>query len=72
MLTTAAATTVIRAVECPASALGPSAWSLTTMTISTTTDMATGMTITSPGIGATAVTLKIGHDESLEFSVVRG
>lgn len=42
------------------------------MTISTTTDMATGMTITSPGIGATAVTLKIGHDESLEFSVVRG
>ena len=42
------------------------------MTISTTTDMATGMTITSPGIGATAVTLKIGHDESREFSVVRG
>lgn len=44
---------------------------ITTATIMATI-MATGTTITSSAVGATAVTLKIAHDESLEFSVVRG
>lgn len=53
MSTTAAATTATRAVECPASALGPSAWTQRIMTTPATTTtiaaMTTAMTIASAG-----------------------